>query len=461
MSISRAQELRREKAALAAKFTEKGRQLAAEKRTLTAAEHEEIDRMDADIKAFDADIERFERVEAREAELAGYEAAAPGRAGAQDVRRVSAEGEGDPDAGDDPDTAVLATEKKRIKSYANAFKSYLRAGLSEMTSAQRQTLESGRFNVKLADIPPEIRAIVQAAMGTGSDVIGGFLLPPEPAKGMIEAMKAYGGMRKTRAEVISTSHGREIPWITSDDTANEGRLVGESRPATEATDLLFGQRSLNAYIYTSDYVRVPFTIAQDTEYDVEGMLNGRFAERLGRITERHYATGDGASKPEGITVGAQLGRAAPTGQTTSIKSADFTNLFHSVDPAYRQTGEFMMHDTLLLAAKLLVDTQGRPLWRSGLATREPDTIEDRPYIVNNSMPVPAASAKSMVFGDMSYYKLRDVMPPMVLRLQERFIEYGQVAYLMFSRHDGKLMHGANTANTAALCPVKYYQHSAS
>ncbi len=453
MSISRAQELRREKAALAAKFTDLGKKLADEKRPLTAEEREQVDRMDADIKAFDADIERFEKIEAREVELASAQAKErPVVAGTQEVRHSSSEEEEIPE---------IASQKKRVKAYATAFSGYLRRGLKGLSEPQRQTLESGRFNVKLADLPEDVRDIVYSAMGTGTDVLGGFTLPPEASQGLIVAMKAFGGMRKSRATVVTTSHGRELPWITTDDTSNEGSLLGEAQPATEATDMKFGAKSLMAYIYTSNYVRISFSLSQDTEYDLEGMLKNCFAERLGRVTERHYASGDGASKPEGITVSAQLGRAAPTGQASSVKVADFTNLYHSIDPAYRDQAEWMMHDTSLLAAKLLVDGQGRPLWRSGLATKEPDTIEGRPFIINNSIPAMAASAKSILFGDFSYYTLRDVVPPMVIRLTERFIEYGQVAYLMFSRHDGKLLHGANSANSATLCPIKYYQNSAS
>jgi HK97 family phage major capsid protein len=455
MSITRAQELRREKAAKAEQLIAIGKLTATEKRSLTSEEREAVDKIDGDIKALGEDIERLERIEALQVEQA---AVIPVRTGGETKLVSLTEEERDlpPEAQE-----RVASEKKRIKAYSHAFGNYLRMGLADMESEERKTLEAGKFNVKMPDLPQEVRQIVRAALGTGVDVLGGYTLPPEPARGLIEGLKAYGGMRKSRAEVITTSHGREIPWITTDDTSNEGRLIGEARPAAEATDVNFGQKSLNAYIYTTDYVKVAFTLSQDTEFDIEGHLNKRFAERLGRVTERHFATGDGQSKPEGITISAQLGRSGPTGQTTAIKYADWVNLFHSVDPAYRDNFEWMFHDTTLLASKLILDGQGRPLWRSGLATREPDTIEDKPYIVNNSMPVMAASAKSVVGGDFSYYKIRDVTPPFVVRLTERFIEYGQVAYLMFSRHDGKLLHGANTANTAALCPVKYYQNSAS
>jgi HK97 family phage major capsid protein len=457
MSITRAQQLRREKKELSQKFVDLGKKIDAEKRLMTSEEREEVDRIDADIKAFDLDIERFEKIEAREMEALNAPREKP-LAGAEDSRRTAAEGEVE---GDDPPSAETASLKKRTKAYAAAFGSYLRRGESKMAAGDLATLQSGRHNVKLADLPEDVRDIVYSAMGAGTDVLGGFIIPPEPARGIIEAMKAYGGMRKSRAEVITTSHGREIPWITNDDTSNAATIIGEARPASEAADIVFGTRSLSAYIYTTGYIKVSFTLSQDTEFNLEGMINERFAERMGRGTERDFAIGNGSSRPEGIAVSAQLGRTGPAGQTASVKSADFTNLFHSIDPAYRENAEWMMHDTSLLAAKLLVDTQGRPLWRSGLATREPDMIEGKPYIINQSLPAMGTSAKSIFFGDFRYYKIRDVMPPMAVRLTERFIEFGQVAYLMFGRHDGKLIHGANAADLVTLCPIKYYQNAAS
>jgi HK97 family phage major capsid protein len=442
MSISRAQQLRREKAGLAEKMLAIGAKAQAESRLMTSEEHEEVARIDADIKAHDTDIAACERMEALRVETAGSQGTRAGQ-------------------GDAAPPSDAPSAPKAADAYAAAFGRYLRGGYKALSGDQQVALEANRFNVNVAELPPEARELVQAAMGTGVDVVGGFTLPPEKARGVIEAQKTYGGMRRSRAEVISTSHGRDIPWITDDDTSNEGRLIGENKPATGGTEPQFGIRNLSAYIYTSDYVRVSFSLLQDGEFDLESMLNRKFAERIGRITERHFATGDGAGKPEGITIGAKLGQAGATGQTTSVKDTDFTNLYHSLDPAHRENGEWMLHDSTLLGAKLLKDGNGRPLWRSGLAVREPDTIEDKPYIVNNSMPTMAASAKSILFGDFSYYKIRDVTPPMVLRLTEKFIEYGQVAFLMFSRHDGKLIYGANTANATALCPVKYYQNSAS
>jgi HK97 family phage major capsid protein len=114
----------------------------------------------------------------------------------------------------------------------------------------------------------------------------------------------------------------------------------------------------------------------------------------------------------------------------------------------------MMSDTALKLVKKLKDGIGRPLWMPGLAVKEPDTINSYPYVINQDMATPAASAKPVVFGDFTNYFMRRVAGVQVLRLTERFADSNQVAFLAFQRWDGQLID-------AGTHPVKYLQNSAS
>ena len=71
----------------------------------------------------------------------------------------------------------------------------------------------------------------------------------------------------------------------------------------------------------------------------------------------------------------------------------------------------------------------------------------------NAMPTMAANAKSVLFGDMSAYLIRDIMNVTLFRFDDSaFITKGQIGFLAWSRADGKLVSGGQ--------PVKYYQNSA-
>jgi HK97 family phage major capsid protein len=130
--------------------------------------------------------------------------------------------------------------------------------------------------------------------------------------------------------------------------------------------------------------------------------------------------------------------AANTG-ANSIGYADLINLIHSVDPSYRRGAAFMLHDTTVRFLKTLLDKYGRPLWVPAVKDNEPDTICGYKYVVNQSFPTLAASATTVAFGDWQKFIVRRVKDLSVIRLDERFADYGEVAFVGFSRIDSNLI----------------------
>ena len=78
---------------------------------------------------------------------------------------------------------------------------------------------------------------------------------------------------------------------------------------------------------------------------------------------------------------------------------------------------------------------------SGLAVNAPDTIMGYPYVINQAMASPVASTNptTMLFGDMQKYIIRKVKDMSVLRLNERYADFGQVGFISFMRIDGNLV----------------------
>ena len=90
---------------------------------------------------------------------------------------------------------------------------------------------------------------------------------------------------------------------------------------------------------------------------------------------------------------------------------------------------------------------------AGLQTKEPDSINGYEYSINQSMPIMAASAKSILFGDLKNYFIRRIAGIQMLRLTERYAEYNQVGFMAFQRWDGQLID-------AGTHPIKYLANSA-
>jgi HK97 family phage major capsid protein len=314
----------------------------------------------------------------------------------------------------------------RAAAYANAWRSWVREGTTELSSEERTTLRSGWFDGK------ELRA-----QGVATGAAGGYMVPAPFRAKLIEAQKFYSSMRDV-AEVITTETGATLPWPTNDDTANVGAILAENSQVTEQ-DVTLGTNDIGAYMYTSKLVRVSLQLLNDNAFDLESWLAGVLGRRIGRAQNAHFTTGTGTAQPEGVQTNAVIGKTGTTGQTTSVTYDDLIDLIHSVDPAYRNSGraQFMLNDTTLAAARKLKDSQNRPLWEPSIQVGVPDGLLGYGYSINQDMPVMAANAKSILFGDFyAGYLIRDVQDVQLLRLAERYADYLQVGFLAFARTDG-------------------------
>lgn len=390
---------------------------AGEKRDFTAEEKVEWEKRDADIDRMTVEIDRFEKLLAVKDEEAARRAA-----------------DGFKPNGESTDDA----KKKAEEDYAQAFRHWLQGGAEALTPERRAQMQA-RF------VAAEGRQL-----GVGTGAAGGFLVPQGFYDQLITSMRAFGGIRNSRATIFATASGQPLPIPTTDDTANTGMRIAEN---TQITDLAttYGQRILGAHVYTSRIIRVAVQLLQDSAFNIESHLAEVMGTRIGRITNTEFTTGTGTGQPQGVQTGATSGVAAAAGNTTTVTYADLVALEHSVDPAYRRSAEWMFHDTTLRTLKQMVDGQGRPLWTPGLAVREPDTILGHRYVVNQDMPVMAANARSILFGDFSKYLVRDVLDIQVLRLTERYADFLQVGFLAYSRHDALLSDPA---------AIRFYQNSA-
>jgi HK97 family phage major capsid protein len=289
-------------------------------------------------------------------------------------------------------------------------------------------------------------AVVRNTMSTTTSSEGGYTVAQEWASSVLDALKAYGGMRSV-AEVIQTSGVGQLNFPTSDGTAEVGEIIAENTTAT-AADLTFGTKSLVAYKYSSKVVAVPFELLQDSNVDIEAFVRQRLATRLGRITNTHFTTGTGSSQPNGIVTAATTGYTAAnsTSQVTTILYSSLVELIHSIDPAYRQNGncKFMLNDTSVKKLRQIVDGQSRPIfvpgYEVGVPGGAPDRLLGHEIVVNQDMATMAASAKSIAFGDFSYYKIRDVMQMEMFRFTDSaYTKLGQVGFLAWMRTGGNLI----------------------
>lgn len=301
------------------------------------------------------------------------------------------------------------------------------------------------------NVTAEQAVAIRNAMSTTTTTEGGYTVPSEIAAMVIDSMKAYGAMRQV-AEVITTDSGNPLNWPTSDGTAEVGEIVAENAAASGA-DITFGTVAVNPYMYSSKKIALPWQLISDSAIDVVSFVTNRLATRLGRITNTHYTTGDGSSKPNGVMARASTGKTGTTGQTTTVIYDDLFDLKHSVNRAYRPGAKWMMHDLSLAIVSKIKDADGRPIWQPSVTAGAPDMLLGHEVVTNDDCATMAASAKSIAFGDFKKYILRDVANTVIMRRfdDSAFALNGQVGFC------GWLRTGGNLVDTAA---VKVYINSA-
>lgn len=281
---------------------------------------------------------------------------------------------------------------------------------------------------------------VERALQTLSGPAGGYLVANEFVRALEIAQVTFGGMLQV-CDVIRTATGAEMAWPTSDDSANEGEIIGEDQDAT-ALDPTFGQQIWRAFLYSSKVIKVSTSLLEDSAIDLAGELGRMIGERLGRIHNRHFTSGTGANQPRGIVTDAATGKTTASG--TAITAEEVIDLIASVDPAYRVNARFMAHDSIFFYLRKLKDSQGRFLWDSDIRAGMPDRIWGYPTAINMSMASTVATTNvTALFGDFSKYKVRMVNGIRLKRLEELFALRDQVGFLAFVRADGKLLTVGN------------------
>lgn len=404
-----------------------------ESREMTSEEKQTFDKMDNDRERLLDDERRLAKVEAIEQGTGRRSAANPV---AQDTRQHG---------------QAKLTSLDRLEG----FRAWMLAGSDQQLTAQQRAsaekagvnVNSKQFTLRLPEMalrsnrPEDVKRWEERAMSTltgTSPEDGSYLIADEMIQPLERALLAFGGVRQ-RATVVRTGTGAAMSWPTSNDSGNKGQLLAENTVVVEK-DAAFGILTLNSYKFSSKMLLISVELMQDSATNLADFAGTILGERIGRITNDYFTTGTGSSEPNGIVTAATSSTIALAAQTPTY--AEMVSIEHKVDPAYRTGGSWMFHDTMLAEVKKITDAStGRPIWLPNMIGGAPDTILGYPYTVNQSMAVAAGSGsgKSILFGQLSKYLVRDVRDVTLLRLDERYAEYHQVAFLAFSRHDGDLL----------------------
>ncbi|MCU1787513.1 phage major capsid protein [Pectobacterium polaris] len=268
-----------------------------------------------------------------------------------------------------------------------------------------------------------LRELEQKALQTGADADGGYAVPEELDRTLLDVLKNQVIMRQ-EANVITVGtsdykklvnlHGAGSGWVGETD----------DRPATD-TPKLAQIVPFMGELYGNP--QATQTMLDDAFFNVEEWINSELALEFAEKEEVGFTTGNGTLKPKGFLAYPSVltddkTRAFGTlqhilsGAAAGITADAIIKLVYTLRKVHRTGAKFMMNNNSLFQVRILKDSDGNYLWRPGLELDQPSTLAGYGVAENEQMPDVAADAKSIAFGNFKRgYTIVDRIGTRVLR----------------------------------------------
>jgi HK97 family phage major capsid protein len=216
------------------------------------------------------------------------------------------------------------------------------------------------------------------------------------------------GPMLTTSTVLTTAGGEnlQIPRVNTYSAATiaaEAAAIGESDPAFSAFI------TMGAFKF-SYLTQVSREMIEDSGVDILGFLADQVGQGIGFNVNAALTTGTATTQPNGIVTASTLGVTGGTGTTGAFTADNLIDLAYSVDGAARMLpgAGYMMNGKSIGAVRKLKDTAGNYVFAPRLNENTPDTLLGFPLYENPAMADAGTAAKSVIFGHLPSYYVRQV-----------------------------------------------------
>lgn len=275
---------------------------------------------------------------------------------------------------------------------------------------------------------------ISNVLSEGVDANGGYLVPEEYDRRLIDVLTEENVMRSLGTNII---------------TSGEHKInIAATKPAAawieEGGALTFGDASFDQIILDAHKLHVAIKVTEELLYDnafgLENYIIQQFGKALANAEEDAFINGTGKGQPLGLlasTGGAEVG--AATASATKVTADEIITLVYSLKRPYRKNAAFLANDVCVAELRKLKDNNGQYLWQPSLQAGEPDRVLGYKIYTSPFFPVPSAGKTAVAFGDFSYYNIGDRGTRSFAELKELFAGNGMVGFVAKERVDGKLV----------------------
>jgi HK97 family phage major capsid protein len=268
-----------------------------------------------------------------------------------------------------------------------------------------------------------LRDLEQKALSVGVDADGGFAVPEELDRTILEVERDISPMRQVCRQIsVSTTDYKQLVNLGGAASGWVGET--DARTAT-GTPTLAQIVAHMGEIYANP--QATQTSLDDMFFDAEAWLTAEVSREFAEKEAAAFMTGDGTNKPKGIlayTLATTNDATRAFGQLQKLHSGtagdfdadDLINLIYSLKAGYRQGARFMMPQLTVAKIRTLKDGNNNYIWQPGLQVGQPSTLLGFGIAENEDVPAVAADANAVLFGDFNRgYTIVDRVGVRVLR----------------------------------------------
>ncbi|MCE1235087.1 MAG: phage major capsid protein [Hyphomicrobiales bacterium] len=251
-------------------------------------------------------------------------------------------------------------------------------------------------------------SLEEKSLSVGTSTDGGYVAPAELERevmmrlAQISPIRAIAGNRQVSANVFNKPYspvGATVGWVAETGT--------RAQTATQTLQQLsFPTMELYAMPAATQ------TLLDDAAIDVEAWIAEEVQQAFAEQEGAAFVAGDGSSKPKGFMAYGRVDNASwawgslgyvTTGVSgalpTSNPSDKLVDLVYALKSGYRQNATWVMNRKTQAEVRKLKDGQGHYLWQPPAAVGQPSTLMNFPVVEAEDMPVIAADACPIAFGD--------------------------------------------------------------
>lgn len=336
----------------------------------------------------------------------------------------------------DEENASYADAKKQLES--------LDATMSKARELRRLQREE-ELITNDSELTPEERSFVASIRNPSiradtntSNTNAGAIIPKKVGDKIIELVKNISPI-VSMADTYRIKGQLVIPY--EDDTSEISAVYADDFASIDATAQKLSSITLTGFTIRA-LAKVSRSLVNNSDIDLLNYVINKVAQALAVKLEKEYLVGT-ANKISGIAKTAT--NIITTAAAAAITSDELIDVQEAVPDVYQSNAIWIMNPQTRTAIRKLKDGDGNYLLQRDYTSKWNYMLLGKPVYASDNMPIPAAGAMTVYYGDMSGLASKISEELEVQVLFERFADQHAVGVVGFVEADSKIANAKKIA----------------